>query len=122
MKEVSFVTDKEKQTMDEEDEKVVVVTDEEGNEFYYQEEMIIPVGEDKYALLLGIHEEEEEHVHSEDCGCEDEDDVIVAKIVLDEKGEEEYVEPTDEEYEAVQKAYDAIMDEEEAKAKAEEKE
>ena len=118
MKEVSFVTDKEKQDMDEEEEKVVVVTDEEGNEFYYQEEMIIPVGEDKFALLIGIHDdEEEEHEHGCDCGCEDEDDVIVAKIVLDENGEEEYVEPTDEEYEAVQKAYDAIMDEEEAREK-----
>ena len=118
MKEVSFVTDKEKQAMDEEEEKVVVVTDEEGNEFYYQEEMIIPVGEDKFALIIGIHDdEEEEHEHGCDCGCEDEDDVIVAKIVLDENGEEEYVEPTDDEYEAVQKAYDAIMDEEEAKEK-----
>jgi len=28
-------------------------------------------------------------------------------------GEEEYVEPTDEEFDAVQRAYDALMDDEE---------
>ena len=97
------MSDKEKEVMDEE-EMVVVMTDEDGNEFYYREEMIIPVGADKYALLIGIHEDEEE-------------DVIIAKIVTNDAGEEEYVEPTDEEFDAVQKAYDQLMDEEEAKSK-----
>ncbi|MFA6850577.1 MAG: DUF1292 domain-containing protein, partial [Selenomonadaceae bacterium] len=55
------------------------------------------------------------------CGCEDDDeDVLIAKIVKNEDGEEEYIDPTDEEFEAVQKAYDAIMDEEEAKAEEKE--
>ena len=73
------------------------------------------IGE-KYALLIGIHEDEEEHEHGCGCGCEDGDeDVLIAKIVKNEQGEEEYVDPTDEEFDAVQKAYDAIMDEEEAK-------
>ena len=99
-----------------EDDIVVVMTDEDGNEYYYREEMIIPVGEEKYALLIGIHEDEEEHEHGCGCGCEDGDeDVLIAKIVKNEQGEEEYVDPTDEEFDAVQKAYDAIMDEEEAK-------
>lgn len=114
--EVILLTDKEKEVMDDEEEMVVVMTDEDGNEYYYREEMIIPVGEEKYALLIGIHEDEEEHEHGCGCGCEDGDeDVLIAKIVKNEQGEEEYVDPTDEEFDAVQKAYDAIMDEEEAK-------
>ena len=114
--EVILLTDKEKEVMDDEEEMVVVMTDEDGNEYYYREEMIIPVGEEKYALLIGIHEDEEEHEHGCGCGCEDGDeDVLIAKIVTNEAGEEEYVEPTDEEFALVQKAYDALMDEEEGK-------
>ncbi len=93
---------------------VVVMTDDQGNEYYYEEEMIIPVGEEKYALLVGIHNEEDGHDHCGcGCGCEDDEDVIIAKIVIGEDGEEEYVEPTDEEFEAVQKAYDALVEESE---------
>jgi len=121
------VADKEKEALDDE-EMVVVMTDDKGNEFYYHEEMIIPVGEDKYALLIGVHDEEEqdqdqEHEHEQGCGCgceDDDEDVLIAKIVKNEDGEEEYIDPTDEEFEAVQKAYDAIMDEEEAKAEEKE--
>lgn len=95
-----------------EDDIVVVMTDEAGNEYYYREEMIIPVEDEKYALLVGIHDEDEEHAHACGCGCEDDDeDVIIAKIVTNEDGEDEYVEPTDEEFEAVQQAYDALVDE-----------
>ena len=80
-----------------EDDIVVVMTDEAGNEYYYREEMIIPVEDEKYALLVGIHDEDEEHAHTCGCGCEDDDeDVIIAKIVTNEDGEDEYVEPTDE--------------------------
>ena len=78
--------------------------------------MIIPVGDDKFALLIGIHdeEEEEEHAHSCGCGCgEHDEDVLIAKVVMGDDGEEEYVEPTDEEFDAVQRAYDALMDDEE---------
>ena len=93
---------------------VVVMTDDQGNEYYSEEEMIIPVGEEKYALLVGIHNEEDGHDHCGcGCGCEDDEDVIIAKIVIGEDGEEEYVEPTDEEFEAVQKAYDALVEESE---------
>ena len=76
---------------------VVVMTDQDGNEYYYEEEMIIPVGDENCG-----------------CGCEDEEvDVIIAKIVKGADGEDEYVEPTDEEFEAVQKAYDALVEESE---------
>ena len=109
------MSDKEKEILDEEADVIVEMTDEEGNSYYYREEMIIPVGDDKFALLIGIHEEEEEeHAHSCGCGCgEHDEDVLIAKVVMGEDGEEEYVEPTDEEFDAVQRAYDALMDEEE---------
>jgi len=95
-----------------EDGVVVVMTDDQGNEYYYEEEMIIPVGDQKYALLVGLHNDEHEHGCGCGCGCEDGDeDVLIAKIVTDENGEEEYIEPTDEEFEAVQKAYNALVDE-----------
>ncbi len=110
------MADKENDVQD--DGVVVVMTDDEGNEYYYEEEMIIPVGEEKYALLVGIHNEDDEHDEHEHCGCgcgcEDEDeDVLIAKIVKNDEGEEEYIEPTDEEFEAVQKAYDALVEESE---------
>ena len=48
------------------------------------------------------------------CGCgEHDEDVLIAKVVMGDDGEEEYVEPTDEEFDAVQRAYDALMDDEE---------
>lgn len=103
------------------DEDIVVeMSDDEGNVYYYSEEMIIPVGDEKFAILVGIHNEDEdeecEHEHHCHCGCGCEDDecdcdedVIIAKIVLNENGEEEYIEPTDEEFEAVQAAYEQLM-------------
>ena len=103
------MSDKEKDMQDE--DVMVVMTDEDGNEYYYQEEMIIPVGDQKYALLVGIHEDEDDHGCG--CGCEDDEDVLIAKIVVNDEGEEEYIEPTDEEFEAVQKAYDALVEESE---------
>ena len=110
------MSDKEKEILDEDADVIVEMTDEEGNSYYYREEMIIPVGDDKFALLIGIHdeEEEEEHAHSRGCGCgEHDEDVLIAKVVMGDDGEEEYVEPTDEEFDAVQRAYDALMDDEE---------
>ena len=100
------MSDKENDVQD--DGVVVVMTDDEGNEFYYEEEMIIPVGDEKYALLVGIHNEDEDQEHSCGCGCgcgDEDEDVLIAKIVTNDEGEEEYIEPTDEEFEAVQKAY-----------------
>ena len=110
------MSDKEKEILDEDADVIVEMTDEEGNSYYYREEMIIPVGDEKFALLIGIHdeEEEEEHAHSCGCGCgEHDEDVLIAKVVMGDDGEEEYVEPTDEEFDAVQRAYDALMDDEE---------
>ena len=90
---------------------IVEMTDEEGNSYYYVEEMVIPVGDDRFALLVELHDE---HEHGEGCGCGcEDDDVIIAKIVTNDDGEDEYVEPTDEEFEAVQAAYEKFLDEDE---------
>ena len=102
-----------------EDDVLIEMTDAEGNVFYYVEEMIIPVDGANFALLVEVTDDE----HGEACGCgghcgcdgdcDCEDDVVIAKIVVNKDGEEEYVEPTDEEFEKVQAAYEAILDEEE---------
>lgn len=98
-----------KEFLEDGDATVIEFTDEDGTKFYYEEEMIIPVGEEQYALLVGLHGDDD-HEEGCGCGCEDGDeDVIIAKIVKNEDGEEEYVEPTDEEFERVQKAYDALV-------------
>ena len=92
------------------DDFVVEMTDEDGNVFYYSEELIIPVDGERYALLVEI--KNDEHEHGCDCGCED-DDVVIAKIVINADGQEEYIEPTDEEFDKVQAAYEKLLDDEE---------
>ncbi len=101
----------------EDDEIIVVMTDDEGNEYYYVQELILEVQGDKYALLVPTCDDEEAHEEGQ-CHChdqedDDEDAAFFAKMVLDESGEEAYIEPTDEEFEAVLAAYEALMDEEE---------
>lgn len=110
---------------DDEEGTVVTITDEEGNEYNYVEEMVFPAGDDEYAILVSLDghdvcgcgcDDEHEHIHEDD--DEEEVDVILAKIVKDENGEVEYIEPTDEEYEIAQQAYDEIMDKLEAEDEA----
>ena len=93
---------------------LIEMTDEEGNVFYYVQEMIIPVGDENFALLVEV-KDDDEHEHDCDCGCDCDcdDGVIIAKIIINEDGEEEFIEPTDEEFERVQEAYEKILDEEE---------
>lgn len=101
------------EVMDEEYEDIIVTfTDEEGEELLYRQEMIIPVNGEEYALLVGIEPDDEAMTYRDD-----EDNVIIAKIVKDSNGEDEYIDPTDEEFDAVQKAYNDIMDELEANEK-----
>lgn len=85
---------------------VIKMTDEDGNVFYYLEEMIIPVDGEKFAFLIELHED-----HDENCDCED--DVIIAKIVTNDNGQEEYIEPTDEEFEKVQAVYEKLLEDDE---------
>lgn len=90
------------------DENIVVeFKDEAGNSLYYQQEMIIPVNGMDFALLIGLNVENDETF-------EEEENVIIAKIVKDENGEDEYVDPTDEEFDAVQAVYEEMCDAEES--------
>ena len=93
------------------DDFLIEMTDDMGNVFYYVEEMIIPVGDEKFALLVEVKDDEHGEDCDCDCGCCD-DDVVIAKIIVNEQGEEEYIEPTDEEFELVQAAYEKLLDEE----------
>jgi len=107
------MADFEKEDMEYEEEPVVVMTDEEGNEYYYREEVIIPIGEKRFAILVPINIDEEEEC-SCGCDCEDEEtDVYIARIDVDENGEEIYVDPTDDEFEEVRQAYEDLLAEEE---------
>ena len=84
---------------------------------YYVEEMIILVDGENFALLVEYKGDDCDCGHDHDCGCggdcDCEDDVIIAKIVINADGEEEFIEPTDEEFEKVQAAYEKLLDEEE---------
>ena len=102
-----------------EDDVLIEMTDEDGNVFYYVEEMIIPEDGVNFALLVEWHGDHDhcDHEHGDDCGCgcdcDCDDDVIIAKIVTGADGQDEYIEPTDEEFEKVQAAYEKLLDEEE---------
>ncbi|HMM21248.1 MAG TPA: DUF1292 domain-containing protein [Selenomonadales bacterium] len=112
------MADFEQDDMDLDEEPVVVMTDEEGNEYYYREEVIIPLGDKRFAILVPIDIEEEGcGCGEEDCGCDEEEtDVFIARIDVDESGEEVYVDPTDEEFEEVRQAYEDLLSEEESEA------
>lgn len=86
-------------------EAVVVITDEQGNESYYLEEMVIPMDNKNFALLTQVPEDDD--TDPDDA----EDNVIIARMDFDDNGDPVYLDPTDEEFEAVRKAYEEIMDE-----------
>lgn len=89
-----------------EDESAVVeMVDDDGNVFLYTEEMIIELDNKRFAILVELPDEDEE--------LEDEPEVIIAKIVVDDDGEDLYIDPTDEEFKQAQEAYDKLFDEEE---------
>lgn len=96
------------------EEQIVIMTDEEGHEFYYREEMVIPVDNKNFAMLVAIDDACE--CEDDDCQChseEDEDpDVFIARVDFDEDGEPLYLDPTDEEFEAVKAAYEKMIAEE----------
>lgn len=95
----------------EHDEAIVVMTDEEGNESYFVEDVVIPIGKETFVLLVSITEEEFESGEMSDQD-DDSKNVFVAKtkIEIDENGNEEtiYVDPSEEEFQAFQIAYEAL--------------
>ena len=87
---------------------IVVMTNEDGDELYYREEMIIPIGEERFAVLIALTASSEEELES----AEEGDEATIAKIVT-EDGEDIYTDPTDEEFDAVRRAYELLAEEEE---------
>ena len=90
-----------------EDDDAVIIEfpGDDGSILYYEQEMILPVGGERYAVLVALPEDSDE---------EAEDDAIIAKIVPDENGEDLYIDPTEEEFARAEEAYNALLDEEEA--------
>lgn len=86
---------------------IVVMTNEDGDERYYREEMIIPIGDDRFAVLIALTASSEEDLEN----AEEGDEATIAKIVTDEDGEDIYTDPTDEEFDAVRQAYELLEDE-----------
>ena len=99
----------------EDEEQIIEMSDDEGNVYYYREEMVLPVDGKNFAFLVPL----------DDCGCDDEEcschdaeeaeenepDVFIARIDFDENGEPIYVDPTEEEFDAVKAAYEQIDEE-----------
>lgn len=79
---------------------VIVIEDEHGNEVYYEEEVVINHDGKAFAILVSLPPEEVDEAH-------DEPEVIIARIDQ-EDGEDVYVAPTDEEFDAVIKLYEAM--------------
>ena len=46
------------------DDVIVVMTNEDGDERYYREEMIIPIGEDRFAVLIALAVSSEEDLEN----------------------------------------------------------
>ena len=93
-------------------ESIIVMTDDEGNEKYYREEVLFPVGDDTFAVLVELQLDSEGDI----VDIENEADVFMAKVIVDEAGEETYMDPTDAEFDAALAAYDELFSEEEDEA------
>jgi uncharacterized protein YrzB (UPF0473 family) len=82
----------------------IVLMDDEGQEHEFMVVDFLEVGEKEYVVLLPLDEEEEE----------DEGEAIVFRLELDEQGEEVLREiEDDEEWGAVERAWEKAMAEEE---------
>ena len=89
--------------MNNELEEVIIVTatDDEGNEVNYQEVQRIDWDGKVFALLGEVPD-------SENDADDDDGDAIVARVDM-EDGEEVYVAPTDEEFDAANAAFDELF-------------
>lgn len=83
---------------------IVVIMNEDGAETYYREEMIIPINNERFAVLVALSADSEDELD----GAEEEDEAIIAKILVDENGEDVYVDPSDEEFAAVLSVYERL--------------
>ena len=98
--------DKNKQNQEFEPMDVVVIETEDGEELYYTEDVVIEHEGKSFAILIGLP-------HDCDCGDanhnHDEVEIIIARIDI-ENGEEVYLAPTEEEFDAVRALYEQSLD------------
>lgn len=87
-----------------EEVELVTLTDEEGHEEYYMEDLTIEYDGKTFAVLIPYMEEDGEIAD----GAEVDVDAIIAKIE-EEDGEVVYVAPTDDEFDAVSKIYNEML-------------
>ncbi|WP_314663354.1 DUF1292 domain-containing protein [uncultured Selenomonas sp.] len=88
------------------DDVIVEFEGEDGEILSYREEMVLTVGADQFAVLVELTETSENEF-------EEAEDATIAKIITDEEGKETYIAPTDEEFEAVRRAYEELLEDEE---------
>lgn len=107
------MADKEIMDMDFSDEdQLLILTDEEGKEHHTVVVDQFSVDEKNYVVLLPVNPEG----CDDDCECSfcsGEEEAFLLKVIVNEQGEEEYVEPTEEEFAEAEEAYAALNEEEE---------
>lgn len=96
-----------------EEVEVITMTAEDGTESYYIAEGDIEVDGKLFVILTPVHMDDHHEGCGDECDCCSEGESFVARIDDDENGEPVFVSPTEEEFDAVLKAWEA-MDEEEA--------
>lgn len=74
-------------------EDVITLVDEEGTEYDFSVLDVLEVGDDEYAILIPVDDEEQD------------DEVVIFKFTEDEEGNEILVEIEDEEWEKVADAW-----------------
>lgn len=82
----------------------VEFTDQEGHVHRYREEMVIPFDNKYFAILVAIPGDDCE----DECSCHAEAEAIIARIEQEDGEDGEYVQPTDEEFEAVLNIYETV--------------
>lgn len=88
-----------------EEEQIIEMLDDQGNKSYYLVDMIIPMEKNNFAVLVGVELDDKGNMKDVD-----EENMVISRVEF-EDGEEVYVAPTDEEFEAVRDAYEKMMEE-----------
>ena len=90
----------------EEEEQIIEMVDEKGNKSFYVVDMILPLEKNNFAVLMGITLDEKGEFKDVD-----EENLVISRVEFDANGEEVYVAPTDEEFEAARQAYEKMAEE-----------
>lgn len=89
---------------EQENDDVIEMVDEDNKKHYFYEEMQFNVGNERYALLSFIKNDEDGEA------VFDQGDQTIARIVTNDEGEDEYFSPDDEEFAVAMKVYEELAD------------